>query len=156
MEKSQLALVTTGAFMHPIDQQTNIESRWSELIDSPALCHRACLHVDKPTVVPYGDLVNPLLVIIWNLAGVGQQTIPTAEERAAIEACVLRVGLCGPDDPPLIPGAWQILPPPRVCSGHTPSCILRPEPGTRVLVTPQTPGTAVPIRVLCIPANGGR
>lgn len=153
MEKSQLALVTTGAFMHPYDNQTNIESRWSELIASPDLCHRACMCVDKATVVKYGDLVNPLAVILWNLAGVGVQTIPTAEERAEIEARVLRVYLCGPADPPAAQAACQILPPPRVCSGHSPCLVLRPEPGARVIVAPPQPGVAVPIRVLVIPSS---
>lgn len=153
MDQSQLALILSGAFFHPLGDQQPIEARTCELINSPDLCHRQLLYVREPTVVPYGGLVNPLLILIWNLAGVGQQTIPTEEEQAAIAARVLRVGLCGPEDPATLQGSAQLLQPPPVCSGYSPACVLRPEPGARVIVAPRSPGEAVPIRVLVIPSG---
>lgn len=153
MDKSQLALVLSGAYMHPLADQQNIESRNCELIDSVELAHRQLLYVEKQTVLSYGGLRDPLLVIVWNLAGVGQQTIPTEEERKAIEAKVLRVGLCGPDDPPAMPAQCQLVRPPKVCSGYSPACVLRPEPEARVIVAPQSDCGAVPIRFLVIPSG---
>lgn len=140
VEKSQFALVTTGAFMHFLGDQQPIESRCCELIETPMLAHRQMLYVDRETVIPYGDLVDPTAVVIWNLAGVGAQKIPTDKEAAANAAKVIEVE------------SKQLLLPPPIASGYSPTCIIRPVPGQPITIRP-APGTRIPIRVFVIPSN---
>lgn len=152
MEKSQLALILGGAFMQPFGDQQPIESRWCELIDSELLAHRQMLYVDRELIVPYGGLVNPVAVILWNVAGVGEQKIPTAEQADHHARKVVRVGLLAESTPPIACSGYQSLPPPPIGSGYSPACVLRPEPGMRVLVAPRHE-LAVPCRVMVIPST---
>jgi len=153
MEQCRLSLVLTGAFQHPLGDLTPIESRTSELLDTVDLCHRQMLVIDKPQLIPYGSLADPLYVLIWNVAGVGLQTLPTEEQQAEIAAKVLQVGLCADGQPLLIPGAWQDLPPPPPCSGHSPCVVLRPSRSSLAIVQPANPGVSIPVRVLIVPRS---
>lgn len=154
MEHCRLSLVLTGAYLHPLGDQTPIESRTSELLDTVDLCHRQLLVINGTQLIPYGAIHDPLYVILWNVAGVGIQTQPTEDERARLAGQVLQVGLCPDSQPPLIPGAWQDLPPPAVASGQSPCVILRPSRGSRVIVQPAPhAGVSIPIRTLIIPSK---
>lgn len=188
METSRLSLVLTGAYQHPLGDLTPIEQRTSEILDTVDLPHRQMLLVRQTMLIPHGPIVDPLCVVIWNVAGVGLQTLPTDEERAAIAAQVLQVGLCpepgepgepggvSPGVPPsepgglsagaiestprltpgarLVPLAWQDLPPPPPCSGHSPCCVLRPSRGSRVIVQPAPHAKQpIPVRILVIPSK---
>lgn len=152
MEKSQLALILGGAFMQPFGDQTPIESRWCELIDSELLAYRQMLYVDKEWIVPYGGLTDPVLVIVWNVAGVGEQRIPTVEQAEHHARKVIRVGLLDESDPRIVCSGYQSLPPPPIGSGYSPACVIRPEPGTRVVVAPRHE-LAVPCRIIVIPST---
>lgn len=163
METSRLSLVLTGAYQHPLGDLTPIEARTSEILDTVDLPHRQMLLVRQTMLIPHGPIVDPLCVVIWNVAGVGLQTLPTDEERAAIAAQVLQVGLCpepgepgepGGVSPGVIPAAWQDLPPPPPCSGHSPCCVLRPSRGSRVIVLPAPHAKQpIPVRILVIPSK---
>lgn len=140
MEKSQLALVTTGAFMSPLGEQWPIESRWCDLIETEHFAHREMLFVEEETEIPFGPLSDPTAVIVWNLSGVGAQKQPTPEEAAANAAKVVEVE------------SRQLLLPPAIGSGYSPACVIRPVPGSRVVLRPQN-GSRVPCRVLVIPSK---
>jgi len=141
MEKSQLALILSGAFMSPYGEQIPIESRWCDLIDTELLAHRQMLPVDQETIVPYGSLRDPAAVVIWNLAGVGAQKQPTETEAAANAAKVVEVE------------SKQLLLPPPIGSGYSPACLIRPVPGEPIVLRPRN-GSRVPLRVLVIPSSG--
>jgi len=98
MDQCRLSIAATGAFWHPLGDQTPIDCRYGETIDSVELPHRQLLRVSGDTPVNYGQLVNPRTVIVWNVSGLGLQVQPTEEEAAAIAAQVLLVGLtaCSP------------------------------------------------------------
>jgi hypothetical protein len=155
----RLSIAATGAFFHPLGDQTPIDCRYGELIDSVDLPHKQILRVSGPVLVSYGALVNPRAVIVWNVSGEGLQVRPTPEEAAAIAAAVLHVGLTAGDDPPL-PTAWQEIRPAQPGSGLPGATILWLAPKARVILRPANPGTTVTVRVLVIPgpdlANGGR
>lgn len=146
----RLSIAATGAFLHPLGDQTPIDCRYGESIDTVDLPHKQILCVSGPVLVSYGGLVNPRAVIVWNVSGEGLQVQPTPEEAAAIAATVLHVGLTAGDDPPL-PAAWQEIRPAKPGSGLPGATILWLAPGASVMVRPANPGTTVTVRVLVIP-----
>lgn len=150
MEQARFSLVIGGAYWSPLGDQTPIDSRWSEVYSSVELPHRQMLLAGEATLVPQGPLHHPLAILVWNCAGVGQQTQPTDQERAETEAKVLLVGLTADGTPP---AAWQSLPPPKLGSGHNPCLVLRPAAGARICLQPAVPGLQIPVRVLVIPGR---
>lgn len=151
MDRCRLSVAATGAFLHPLGDQTPIDCRHSEWIDSIALPHRELLSVDTTTPVPYGSLVNPRAVVVWNLAGVGLQVQPTPEEAAAIAARVLEIGLT--DQDLTAPTGWLQLPAALPGKPQGGSQLLWLAPGTRVVLRPAQAGVAVMARVLVLPGQ---
>ena len=148
----RLSIAATGAFNHPLGDQTPIDCRYSELIDTVQLPHRQIVRVTEPTVIDYGALQNPRAVIVWNVSGEGLQLQPSPDERAAIAAQVLEVALLGPDGMGWSLG-WQSIRP--AVPGHSRggSTILWLARGTRVMLRPELPDTYVMARVLVLPGQ---
>lgn len=146
----RLSIAATGAFLHPLGDQTPIDCRYGELIRTVDLPGRCLKVVDQPLLVDYGSLKNPRAVIVWNVSGQGMQSRPTPEEAAAIAAKVLLVGITGPDG--AAPTGWQELRPARIGEQQGGSTILWLAPGARVMLRPagESPVTA---RVLVVPGE---
>lgn len=149
MEQCRLSIAATGAFMHPLGDQTPIDCRYGELLDTVQLAYRQMLSVSAETPVDYGPLRNPRAVIVWNVSGQGLQVQPTPEEAAQIAAQVLEVGQATVDAG--IPNGWQEIRPAVPGSGLGGSTILWLPKNTQVYVRPATTGVRVLARVLVIP-----
>lgn len=146
----RLSIAATGAFLHPLGDQTPIDCRYGELIRTVDLPSRQLKVVDQVLAVDYGSLKNPRAVIVWNVSGQGLQSQPTPEEAAAIAAKVLLVGITGPDG--ATPTGWQDLRPAKIGEHQGGSTILWLAPGARVVLRPA--GTlAVTARVLVVPGE---
>lgn len=155
MDVCRLSIAATGAFLHPLGDQTPIDCRYGEMIDTVDLPHRWVRLVNRETAVDFGALENPRAAIIWNVSGLGLQIQPTEEEAAKIAEQVLQVGLCGPI-PGGTPEGWQSLRAARAGHDQGGSTILWLSPGTGVVVRPQNPGTSVLVRALIIPGNDAK
>lgn len=148
----RLSIAATGAFAHPLGDQTPIDCRYGELIDSVALPYREIVRVAEEQIVDYGRLRNPRAVIVWNVSGEGLQCNPTETAAAAIAAQVLEVGLIGPDAW-TTPAGWQSILPAGPGHSRGGSTILWLAAGTRVVLRPGTPGVAVTVRILVLPGQ---
>lgn len=153
----RFSVAATGAFLHPLGDQTPIDCRYGELIDTVQLPHREMLYLTKPTVVPFGALQNPRAVVVWNMSGCNQQTQPTTEEAAAIAAQVLYVAVVSadcprdptPDDCRQL--GWLELRPAGTGKSQGGSQVLWLAPGAHVVLRPATEAAAVVVRALVIP-----
>jgi hypothetical protein len=152
MEQCRLSIAATGAFLHPLGDQTPIDCRYGEMLDTVQLPHKQMLSVISEMVLAFGGLTNPRAVIVWNMSGLGLQVQPTEEQAAAIAAKVLEVGLIGPNASPS-PSGWQSIRPTRPGQDLGGSTILWLAPGTRVVLRPATAGVNVLARVLVIPGD---
>lgn len=153
MDRCRLSIAATGAFLHPLGQQTPIDCRYGEFLPTVDLAYSRILQIKAVTCIPYGDLVNPRCVIVWNVSGQGLQVRPTEEEAAAIAAQVLLVGLVEGDGDATSVQGWQWLKPADPGSDLAGNTILWLAPGTRVVVRPADPNTYVMARVLVLPGQ---
>lgn len=153
LDLARLSVNASGAFYHPLGDQSTIDCRYGEVIDSIELPHRQLLQVQHPARVSYGSLINPRAVIVWNVSGVGLQTLPTEEEAAEIAARILLVGLCDGKHSVDEPRGWQMLLPARVGHDQGGSCILWLPPSTHVVLRPQSIDHPVLARLLIIPGE---
>lgn len=152
MNQSRISIAASGAFLHPLGDQTPIDCRYGELVDSEELPHRYHARVRDAELVEYGRLRNPRCVIVWNLAGQELLTVPTDEEAAQLQRQELLVGLVDADSPTL-PTAWQLLRPAQIGSGLGGNTILWLAPGSRVVLRPRHEDAIVPVRILVLPGN---
>jgi len=152
MNRARLSIASTGAYLHPLGDQTPIDCRYGETITSEELPHRYYARVADSELVEYGRLVNPRCVIVWNMAGQELLTIPTDEEAAELARQELLVGLVDGDHP-TIPTARQLIRPAKLGSGLPGNVILWLAPGARVLLLPRYAGVIVPTRILVLPGN---
>ena len=150
MDTCRLSINANGAFWHPLGDQTPIDCRYGETINSCDLPHRQMAVVEGDTFVKYGGLNNPRAVIVWNVAGLGLQTQPTEEEVKAIAGRMLLVGVTGDET---LPTGWQLLRPAIPGQDQGGSTTLWLAPGTRVVLRPAFTGARVPVRVLVIPGD---
>ena len=150
MDTCRLSINANGAFWHPLGDQTPIDCRYGETINSCDLPHRQLAVIERETFVSYGSLKNPRAVVVWNVAGLGLQTQPTEEEAKAIAARMLFVGTTGDET---IPTGWQLLRPAIPGQDQGGSTTLWLAPGTRVVLRPAFTGARVPVRVLVIPGD---
>lgn len=153
MERCYFSVNAQGAFNHPLGDQTPVDCRYGEFLDTVDLPHKHLLRVAMETVLGFGGLVNPRAVIVWNVSGQGLQIRPTDEEAAAIARQVLLVGLIGSDGPSASPGGWQSLRPAAAGDLQGGSTILWLAPGTRVVLRPAEVDTAVLARILVLPGQ---
>ena len=153
--QSRLSIAATGAYMHPLGDQTPIDCRYGEHIDSEELPHRYYARVSAAELVEYGRLVNPRCVVVWNMAGQDLLTFPDEEEAARLARQDLLVGLTDGDHL-TIPAARQLIRPAKVGSGLAGNAILWLEPGARVILLPRHAGTVVPARILVLPGDEAR
>lgn len=159
MDQCRLSIAATGAFMHPLGDQTPIDCRYGETIDSLDLPHRRFVRVSAEMLLDYGGLRNPRAVVLWNVAGEGLQVIPTDEEAAAIAAKVLEVGLLGTVEPSADLASevrtlgWQSIRPACPGQGLSGNTILWLAPGARVVLRPATPGVDILAKVLVLPGQ---
>jgi hypothetical protein len=113
MSTSQLRLHLNGAHFHPAEQQpTAIDLRYGETIDSEELPVNRLATTETPAKLNFGDLLNPRLVVIRNLAGAYLETFPDEEGAAALAKQVLRVGVlpAGENNPTAADLPLRLLP----------------------------------------------
>jgi len=152
MQHARLSIASSGAYLHPLGDQTPIDCRYGETIDSEELPHRYYARVSDAELVEYGRLQNPRCVIIWNVAGQELLTIPTEEEAAELARQDLLVGLVDGNSP-TIPAARQLIRPAKLGSGLPGNVILWLAPGAQVLLIPRYTGVVVPARILVLPGD---
>lgn len=90
MEQGRLSVVITGAYAHPFDQ-TAIDARYGELVDSPDLPHKTLQHVGGEAVPLDTGARAARFVLITNATGSELERYPTPAEAAALRRCVLLV-----------------------------------------------------------------
>lgn len=151
MDRCRLTIAATGGFFHPLGDQTPIDCRYGEFLETVELPHKKILCVTAETIVDYGGLKNPRAVLVWNMTGMGSQVQPTPEEAARIAASELLVGLTNEAGDP--PAGWLRILPYRKGEPQGGSQILWLAPGTRVVLRPANPGSTVIARTLVIPGN---
>lgn len=149
MDQCRLTIAASGGYFHPFFEPLQIDGRYYEVINTPDIPHRQMLVVTDLVAVPFGSLVNPRALIVWNMTGVGLQSNPPPEERARIDASELDVGLT--DDESRPPTAWLRIRPATVGWPHGGNQILYLAPGTRVMLRPVNPGHGVTAKILVIP-----
>ena len=109
MDSSRLSLAVRGAYTHALGDVTPIDICYGETIDSPDLPPRKMLVVSGRTELRSADCEDPRAVLIQNVSNQGTQTMPTADELAAMRRRVLLVGFNEDPTPalelpPMIPG----------------------------------------------------
>jgi hypothetical protein len=149
MDQSRLSINSTGAYWHPLGDQTPIDCRYGEMLDSVDLPHKILRVIEAEHIVDYGPLKNPRACIVWTVSGQGLQSKPTEEEAAAIAAQQLLVGLTGPGGERVT--GWQLLRPAKPGEQLGGSAILWLAPGTRVVLRPMN--ARVSVRVLVLPGQ---
>ena len=153
MNKARLSMHTGGAFLHPLGDQTPIDCRYGETIQTEELPHRYHARISDAELVDYGRLVNPRAVIVWNLAGQDLLTVPDPEAAAELARQELLVGLVHHDRPTLPAGAWQLLRPAEIGTGLGGNTTLWLAPEARVVLRCHVDGVVVPVRILVIPGG---
>jgi hypothetical protein len=113
MDLCRLSVNSTGAFFHPLGDQTTIDCRYGETIATAQLPDTQLLAVTGRTPLPMGRIHNARGVAIHNVSNQGTQTQPTAEEAAAMAGKILFVGFGDASAPslelpPMIPGKTQL------------------------------------------------
>ena len=152
MERSQLSLVTNGAYLHPMEQLP-IDLRYTEYMDSEQLPERWLHELSAPVPVNYGRIANPRAVIVSNLAGMRQQVYPTAEQAAEHGRKVVQVVLvpAGHDfDAALAP----MLELPPLVIDKTPQGCSQPlwlADGVSVWLVPKFDDVKIPVRAMIFP-----
>lgn len=112
MDDCRLSLNVTGAFLHPLGDQTPIDCRYGETLKTAELPDRQILYVEARTRLDFGRVKNPRAVVIHNVSNQGEQVQPSEEERVMMERRVLFVGF-GENQapsielPPSVPGGNQ-------------------------------------------------
>ena len=112
MEKCRLSVNTSGAFFHPLGDQTPIDCRYGEDLATVDLPDKMLLRVDSKILIPWGRIKRPRAVEIHNVSNQGVQVNPTEEELVTMQGKVLLVGFANSDYPslslpPMIPGKTQ-------------------------------------------------
>ena len=112
MEKCRLSLNSTGAFFHPLGDQTPIDCRYGEDIATVDLPDKRLLRIENKHHLDWGRIKSPRAVEIHNVSNQGIQVHPSEEELAVMALNVLYVGFgCskGPSLmlPPIIPSKTQ-------------------------------------------------
>jgi hypothetical protein len=153
VNQARLSLHTGGAFLHPLGDQTPIDCRYGETLQTEELPHRYHARVDMAQLVDFGRLVDPRAVIVWNLAGQRLLTMPSEEEKEHLAQQELLVGLVADAVGQINPLACQLLRPAEIGTGLGGNTILWLPPGARVVLAPRQAGCAIPARVLVIPGD---
>lgn len=149
MDRCRLTVAATGAFFHPLGDQTPIDCRYGEFLETADLPHKQLLCVTGDTLTSYGALQDPRAVVLWNMTGVNLQVQPGPEEAARIADAELLVGLTNEANDP--PAGWLRVRSARVGEPQGGSQILWLDAGTRIIVRPANAGSTVIVRTLVIP-----
>jgi hypothetical protein len=112
MEKCRLSVNTSGAFFHPLGDQTSIDCRYGEDLATVDLPDKMLLCVREKIVIPWGRIKRPRGIEIHNVSNQGIQVQPTEEQLAEMVGKVLLIGFGDSDEPalslpPMIPGKTQ-------------------------------------------------
>ena len=112
MDKCRLSLNSTGAFFHPLGDQTPIDCRYGEDLATSDLPDKVLAVIRERTLLDWGRVKRPRAVQIQNVSNQGVQSMPTDEELAVMRQRVLYVGFGDNSNaslelPPLLPGKTQ-------------------------------------------------
>jgi hypothetical protein len=112
MNKCRLSVNVSGAFMHPLGDQTPIDCRYGEDLATESLPDKALIVVREKTVVGWGRVKRPRGLEIKNVSNQTAQNMPEEGELEAMRKRVLYVGFGDSDTPvlklpPFVPGGAQ-------------------------------------------------
>lgn len=108
-EKCRLSVNLTGAFLHPLGDQTPIDCRYGETIETVQLSDHDLVLVTGRQWVGYGRVTSPRAVTITNVSNQGAQSMPPADELERMRQRVLLIGFGDNTEPslalpPMVPG----------------------------------------------------
>ena len=89
MDACQLSVNCTGAFWHPLGDNTPIDCRYGEQLQTVELPDRVLLCVTKRTMLDFGRIKHPRAIEVNNVSNQGEHVQPTEEESEAMERKVL-------------------------------------------------------------------
>jgi hypothetical protein len=112
MNHCRLSVNVSGAFMHPLGDQTPIDCRYGEDLATEALPDKALIVVREKTVVGWGRVKHPRGLEIKNVSNQTTQKMPEEDELEAMRRSILYVGFGDSDTPvlelpPFVPGGTQ-------------------------------------------------